>query len=52
MSTMRRMIKYSGRGYFFCNGSLLTIARGLAHHADAREAAGLDPLANQAISLD
>jgi hypothetical protein len=52
LSTMRRMLKYAKRGWYFCSGSMLRIARGLAHFADAREKVGLDPLVNLAFSLD
>ncbi len=52
MSTFRRMLKYSNRGWYFCLGTCLEIARGLAHWADKREAAGLNPLEDLTISLD
>lgn len=52
MSTMRRMVKYSGRGYFFCNGTMLMIARAVAGYAAQREALGLDPLTDTVISVD
>lgn len=52
MSTMRRMVKYSGRGYFFCNGTMLQIADAVTRFADARRARGLDPLVDTVISVD
>lgn len=52
MSTMRRMAKYSGRGYFFCNGAMLQIAEGVAAWAQSRRALGLDPLTDNVISVD
>lgn len=52
MSTMRRMVKYSGRGYFFCNGAMLQIAEAVSLFARSRRAWGLDPLTDSVISVD
>jgi hypothetical protein len=52
LSTIRRMVKYSQRGYFFCNGTMIDIACSLADFVTARQDAGLSPLADQVISLD
>lgn len=51
LSTMRRMLKYAHRGYFFCSGTMLEIARGVTYFADARIAEGLDPF-DQPFSID
>lgn len=52
MSTMRRIIKYSNRGWWACNGAILDASNAMAEYAKEREAAGLDPLADAVISLD
>jgi hypothetical protein len=51
LSTMRRMLKYASRKYFFCSGTMLEIARGMTYFADARVDAGLDPF-DQPFSID
>jgi hypothetical protein len=52
LSSVRRMIKYSNRGYFFCNGTLIALANALTDYTRERERLGLDPLEDQVISLD
>lgn len=52
LSTMRRMVKYTQRGFYACNGTMIDIARSLAYFCDRRMEHGLNPLENTTISLD
>jgi len=52
LSTMRRIIKYTQKGFYVCNGTMIDVARSLAYFCDRRFENGLDPLENITISLD
>ena len=52
MSTVRRVIKYSTKGFWPCNGTILDMCNHMSEYANEREANGLDPLTDSVISLD